>query len=488
MAFGTELVAGSLGKGFVADPSASAEDNEKARKAFEQNRAALVGALAGYVTSGGNAVNVSQGSSIARGAVTWNRQLHIKEAELIERYAADFAVEQGYCESTDTCSDEKIKQAKTELTGEALRGVSDDFAHLETNNAAREFLVGLAASAGPLGPQVGLNDQHMFGVLDRNSEEYLNSVVNIGTLASHRDLYAGIDVGRGRDAVYSTYLAALTQNADFSNDTRKDVLDLLAGSTALSAEYEALARAMTRDKAGYIDPENGLYDGRDVEFAAGEFDNKATTLTEYQGFALVRGADHFTMLELLGGGDAADLQNVHRAFTTNLAGFAGGLDGALGMAMTRATALRGLRGGNDPLSSSSGNFTPKHVADFGDAFDARLPLRQTGQPTNGVIDADGVAIYLKSGAQGPANRWYDSTKPAVNQTATHVEGHAAALMVDNGITNMTVTINNRLGPCGVCRNQIPDLLPQGSTLNVRWMDRNGVIQTTPIYGRAPAGQ
>ncbi len=40
----------------MADPSALAEDNEKARKAFEQNRATLVGALAGYVTSGGNAV------------------------------------------------------------------------------------------------------------------------------------------------------------------------------------------------------------------------------------------------------------------------------------------------------------------------------------------------------------------------------------------------------------------------------------------------
>ncbi len=53
---------------------------------------------------------------------------------------------------------------------------------------------------------------------------------------------------------------------------------------------------------------------------------------------------------------------------------------------------------------------------------------------------------------------------------------------------MTVTINNRLGPCGVCKNQIPDLLPQGSTLNVKWMDRNGVTQTTPIHGRAPTGQ
>jgi len=34
-----------------------------------------------------------------------------------------------------------------------------------------------------------------------------------------------------------------------------------------------------------------------------------------------------------------------------------------------------------------------------------------------------------------------------------------------GITNMTVTINNRNGPCGVCKNQIPPLLPKCSAQN-----------------------
>ena len=143
---------------------------------------------------------------------------------------------------------------------------------------------------------------------------------------------------------------------------------------------------------------------------------------------------------------------------------------------------------NRTLTSSSGNYTPTHATNAGDALDVRLPSRQPGQSTNGVLDVDGVEIHLRSGAQGPANRWYDPSRPAVNQTAAHVEGHAAALMVDNGITDMTVTINNRLGPCGVCQIQIPDLLPQGSTLNVRWMDRNGIVQTTPILGRAPTGQ
>jgi hypothetical protein len=140
------------------------------------------------------------------------------------------------------------------------------------------------------------------------------------------------------------------------------------------------------------------------------------------------------------------------------------------------------------LTSTSGNYTPSHAVDMGDVFDARLPARLTGQPTNGVIDIAGVEVYLKSGAQGPANRWYKPAEPAINQAATHVEGHAAALMVKNGITDMSVTINNRTGPCNVCKGQIPDFLPQGSTLNVRWQDAAGITHITPIPGRAATGQ
>jgi len=89
--------------GFAPDPSLSAADNEKARKAFEQNRAALVGALAGYVTSGGNAVNVAQGSSIARGAVTWNRQLHRVEAQYLAELTKDLSAEERHRYQAAAC-------------------------------------------------------------------------------------------------------------------------------------------------------------------------------------------------------------------------------------------------------------------------------------------------------------------------------------------------------------------------------------------------
>jgi hypothetical protein len=99
-----------------------------------------------------------------------------------------------------------------------------------------------------------------------------------------------------------------------------------------------------------------------------------------------------------------------------------------------------------------------------------------------VIDVNGQEIFLQSQAEGPGSKWYDPTQPAINQAATHVEGHAAGVMIDNGLTEMTVTINNRLGPCNACLKQIPGMLPTGSTLYVRWMDMFNVIHVTPIPG------
>jgi len=46
-----------------------------------------------------------------------------------------------------------------------------------------------------------------------------------------------------------------------------------------------------------------------------------------------------------------------------------------------------------------------------------------------------------------------------------------------------VTINNSNGPCGRCLSQVPDILPEGANLNVRWIDENGTIQIRTITGR-----
>ncbi len=69
-----------------------------------------------------------------------------------------------------------MEQARAELTAETLRGVNDDFAFVPENKAARRFLNNLDLSG------VEIDGQHVFGVLDRDSEEYRNSTINMGSL------------------------------------------------------------------------------------------------------------------------------------------------------------------------------------------------------------------------------------------------------------------------------------------------------------------
>ncbi|EBA11188.1 two-partner secretion domain-containing protein [Roseobacter sp. CCS2] len=176
--FTTEIIAGQLSANFEADPGTDAGAQEAARRAFEQNRAELIGAALGYLTSGGNAVNVNQGASVAKSAVTYNRQLHIQEAELIEIYAGVFAQEQNI----------SLEEATALLTAETLIGASDDFTHLQSNAAARAFLNGLD-QAGQV-----VDGQTLFGELDRQSEEYRNSTINMRDMERTNALLFGADI------------------------------------------------------------------------------------------------------------------------------------------------------------------------------------------------------------------------------------------------------------------------------------------------------
>ena len=49
--------------------------------------------------------------------------------------------------------------------------------------------------------------------------------------------------------------------------------------------------------------------------------------------------------------------------------------------------------------------------------------------------------------------------------AGHAEGHAAALMRQNGISEATLYINNP-NICAPCTKYLPEMLPAGSTLNI----------------------
>ncbi len=139
------------------------------------------------------------------------------------------------------------------------------------------------------------------------------------------------------------------------------------------------------------------------------------------------------------------------------------------------------------LTPDMGNYKPSHAPDAAASIDPRIPAKVDGGPTIGVIETPNGPVYLSSRGKGPGSQYLPGPPtPDINSSASHVEGHAAALMRENGVTDLTVTINHPGGPCGTCRGTSPSsvaaLLPKGSTLTVRWMDEAGQLQSLPIKG------
>jgi hypothetical protein len=100
------------------------------------------------------------------------------------------------------------------------------------------------------------------------------------------------------------------------------------------------------------------------------------------------------------------------------------------------------------------------VADHYEGFDA-VPFPELDDAALGhYVDANVAAIRsapvpdLALGSPG-----FDIV------TRTHVEGHAAALMQQQGITQGTLYINNP-AVCTSCSALLPRMLAPGSTLNV----------------------
>jgi RHS repeat-associated protein len=94
-----------------------------------------------------------------------------------------------------------------------------------------------------------------------------------------------------------------------------------------------------------------------------------------------------------------------------------------------------------------------------------LPPFSPGGKTSGVLDAGGDKIPLESGAEGPAASIPRGSRGFDAYTRTHVEGHAAALMRQRGISNATLYINNP-EICPNCMKLLPRMLPPGGELRV----------------------
>ncbi|MGR9180714.1 hemagglutinin repeat-containing protein (plasmid) [Rhizobium leguminosarum] len=195
---GQELLGAIINKALMDNPNLTQEQ----RNAISQWTATLVGAVIG-----GN-----QGASIALDAEKYNRQLHIKEGELIRANAARYAVQQGYCASVDTCSAEGITRAEAELTMEALRRVDSLFADVNESSAAAAFLEKLAASTTLALP----DGQNLFSA---TPEQYANHVMNIEYLSENKELYERFG-NQNESKYYTAYVHALLSAANDSRDLK----------------------------------------------------------------------------------------------------------------------------------------------------------------------------------------------------------------------------------------------------------------------------
>lgn len=115
---------------------------------------------------------------------------------------------------------------------------------------------------------------------------------------------------------------------------------------------------------------------------------------------------------------------------------------------------------------------------FPDGLPPQLAPYVPGEKTSGILYTPGGSpIPLQSGYAGPAAAM-QGTAGYDRYTLSHAEGHAAALMRQEGITEGTLYINNRK-ICSSCQRLLPTMLAPGTTLNVVLPD-NTIVQFTGI--------
>ena len=211
----------------------------------QQNRTQIIGALAGYLFSGGEGENVSIASSIALSAVLNNRQLHRSEIDWITENADAFKA--WMCEAKGVCGISR-SEAIGILTAETLSGVSDAWEQRRVNHqdAAREFI-----SQGYSGPG-SVDGQTMFGQLDTDSFEYRNTLLNADTALQNLALYDfATDQSRWPEGQHAALAFLHEAMIDFverprSTEARAFVAALAASPENTRALFEAYGASPTR--------------------------------------------------------------------------------------------------------------------------------------------------------------------------------------------------------------------------------------------------
>jgi hypothetical protein len=118
---------------------------------------------------------------------------------------------------------------------------------------------------------------------------------------------------------------------------------------------------------------------------------------------------------------------------------------------------------------------PNRIPKVGESHPSLPVRRNPGDPTHGIFNEKKP---LMSGANGgDALEVFRSRLGSLSDDAVkslqHVEGHAAAEMVSNNLSDAVLHINYKIGPCQYCRNGVPELLGEGQKLWVVFPDGIG---------------
>lgn len=142
-------------------------------------------------------------------------------------------------------------------------------------------------------------------------------------------------------------------------------------------------------------------------------------------------------------------------------------------AAAEAAPAAAAKGNSEPAAPSLSEVIPKARKFF------NLPPKPTeGKSTIvGVLVAGDKQMFIQSGQDGgpwggtqrggiPRGQGeaFTSGGPSQGNIATHVEGHAAAIMHQQGISEATLYVES--DPCKICSNNLTTALPPGSTLTV----------------------
>jgi hypothetical protein len=126
------------------------------------------------------------------------------------------------------------------------------------------------------------------------------------------------------------------------------------------------------------------------------------------------------------------------------------------------------------LDSLAGTSAPKGIPKVGQSH-PDLPVRKNrNDPTHGTFNDKQPLV---SGTRAETEAVFRSRIGQLSDKAiislTHVEGHAAAEMVENKMKEAVLHINYETGPCPNCVSGVPELLEEGQKLWVVYPDGVG---------------